>query len=139
MVRPIAFPGGRLEDADSDVEQTARRETLEEVGLDLSTAACIGQLDDVAAHIDPIRVSGFVFQLSGVPPFTYSDEVQQAFWFPLNRLTESGRHLTLRIPEEPGVREMPAIDLLGPGRTPLWGLTYRFVRQLVKLTRETLP
>ena len=52
----IAFPGGRKEDADADVRETAERETLEELGLDLGTGRYLGQLDDLSANIAAIIV-----------------------------------------------------------------------------------
>ncbi|HEV8382740.1 MAG TPA: CoA pyrophosphatase, partial [Gemmatimonadales bacterium] len=42
----IAFPGGRREPSDHDLLATAIRETLEEVGVDLSRAERLGVLDD---------------------------------------------------------------------------------------------
>ena len=44
----VAFPGGRRDDADTSLELTARRETREELSLELDTAArLIGVLDDL--------------------------------------------------------------------------------------------
>src|SRR5258706_15670381 len=46
----VAFPGGRYDVGDSDLEMTARREVFEEVGIDLSsTGVVLGRLDDVQA------------------------------------------------------------------------------------------
>ncbi|KAI1309940.1 hypothetical protein EDD11_003955 [Mortierella claussenii] len=45
----VALPGGKREEADEDDQETAARETLEEIGLDLSDLAqfrCLGALDD---------------------------------------------------------------------------------------------
>jgi hypothetical protein len=36
-------------------------------------------------------------------------------------------------------RPLPAIDLLGPGRPVLWGITYRFVTQLVAFLGHQIP
>ncbi|RHY81058.1 hypothetical protein DYB35_002889 [Aphanomyces astaci] len=41
----IAFPGGRVEAGESALD-AARRETMEEVGVDLTHAEVLGQLDD---------------------------------------------------------------------------------------------
>lgn len=41
----IAFPGGRLDPGES-IEEAARRETLEEVGLEVPPSAILGRLDE---------------------------------------------------------------------------------------------
>src|SRR5688572_15001632 len=43
----IAFPGGRRDPGDPNLLATAMRETLEEVGIDLSRAKLLGRLPDV--------------------------------------------------------------------------------------------
>ena len=46
----MAFPGGRAEPGEEDLRATAVRETAEEIGVDLETAAqCLGILDEVRA------------------------------------------------------------------------------------------
>ena len=50
----IAFPGGRREPGDADLLATAIRETLEEIGVDLSGAERLGiqQIDEIGrAHV----------------------------------------------------------------------------------------
>jgi 8-oxo-dGTP pyrophosphatase MutT (NUDIX family) len=44
----MGFPGGRAEAGDTDLKQTAIRETLEEIGIDLARdGAFLGPLDEV--------------------------------------------------------------------------------------------
>ena len=50
----IAFPGGRIEADDPSPRAAAERETLEEVGLDLSNAEYWGRVDD----LDRTHVAG---------------------------------------------------------------------------------
>ena len=59
-----AFPGGRT-DGDESPEQTARRELLEEVGVDLDDRAVIGRLDDYRTR------SGYVM----TPVVMWADDV----------------------------------------------------------------
>ena len=49
----MALPGGHAHPEDADLLHTARRETLEEVGVDLLGAELLGRLDDVS----PMRSS----------------------------------------------------------------------------------
>src|SRR5918998_527770 len=43
----MALPGGREEPEDDNPYETARRETLEEVGLDIAEGRLLGRLDDL--------------------------------------------------------------------------------------------
>jgi 8-oxo-dGTP pyrophosphatase MutT (NUDIX family) len=46
----IAFPGGRCEPDDQLPQDTAVRETEEEIGIDLSAARLLGRLDDLTGR-----------------------------------------------------------------------------------------
>ncbi len=66
----IAFPGGRREPTDTDLLATAIRETMEEIGVDLSAAERLGVLDDLYPRtpvLPPVVVRPFVSEnaLSG--------------------------------------------------------------------------
>src|SRR5438093_2935884 len=63
----IAFPGGRRDPGDADLLATAIRETMEEVGVDLSSAERLGVLDDLYPRtpvLPPVVVRPFVFALT---------------------------------------------------------------------------
>ena len=78
----LAFPGGRMETEDEGPRHTAERETYEEIGFTLDAEAYVGRLDDLSAHIDPIKVSGFVYMVNEISSFALSEEVSEAFWMP---------------------------------------------------------
>ncbi|CAO3573742.1 unnamed protein product [Mortierella alpina] len=91
----VALPGGKREEADEDDQETAARETLEEIGLDLSDLTqfrCLGALDDRELWTSFGRVflmvlSPFVYiQLSpSTPPLKpQPDEVASVHWQPLS-------------------------------------------------------
>ena len=121
----IAFPGGRHDPGDADLRATAQRETLEEIGLDLTTRDYLGQLDDVQTNISSLVVSGFAY---AAPRHRHrlSEEVEDCFWVPLSHLEEERRrtHITVQ------ARRFPALSL-SPDKPLLWGITYRFVDQVL--------
>lgn len=125
----LAFPGGRLEPEDAHEQAAAQRETLEEVGLDLSACPMLGRLDDRTARVQPITVSAFVYQLDVIPAFLLSDEVARTMWVPLANLVDPDRQCAHG--------DYPAVDLLGPGRPLLWGVTYHFLCLLLQRSPET--
>jgi len=128
----IAFPGGKVDDSDSGPRAAAERECLEELGLDLSTAEHLGQLDDVTGHTLPVCVSGFVYAADSLASFDLNSEVKQAFWFPLNSLADPNRLQHRDYHYRDVSQTHPTVDLLG-GPPYLWGITYRFVKQFLDL------
>ena len=89
----LAFPGGRWSAGDADLAVTARRETLEEVGLDLGSAALLGPLDDLEPRtpvLPPIMVRPFVFATPTTSALTLNHEVGGAWWVPLEDFAGPG-------------------------------------------------
>ncbi len=135
----IGFPGGKVEKTDADARMAAERETLEEIGLDLSRGRFLGRLSDIAAAHLPVCVSCFVFGVGSVGPLRLSDEVDDAFWIPLDELYDPARHGEYAIRFDGRTMTRPAIRLPQPGKPLLWGITYRLVMQFrdILLTAES--
>ena len=132
----IGFPGGKVEEGDLSPQQTAERETMEEIGLDLSTCAYLGRLSDiVGAHL-PVLVSCYVYGVTGVPGFVLNHEVHDLFWVPLSALSDPERQITARVRFRGESFIRPAIRLPQQESPLLWGITYRFVMELLRLFRE---
>lgn len=127
----MAFPGGRHEATDADSFATATRETLEEIGLDLSPARSLGSLD----HLDggratnrPIAVSGHCFWLPDRPDdLVLSDEVADVVWVKVRDLLDRSRYIDYVYPRT-GMT-FPGIQLDVPHQV-VWGLTLRFLGDL---------
>ena len=136
----MAFPGGRLEAGDAGVRAAAERETLEEVGISLAAARCLGRLDDKAGNprIQPrLVISAWVFALEAVGEPVVTHEVQQAIWFPLAGLLDPAHHVPHRIREQDV--EFPGILVGEPGRHVVWGLTYSFLESFFRAVDHPLP
>lgn len=131
----IAFPGGREEQGDASLTDTAIRETLEETGIDLAREGrIIGTLDDLyprTVRLPPISVRPFVFVLERSAPLTLSSEVALAFWIPFGSLTTtdawrddvvfaSGIQINARV-----FRHLDHV---------IWGMTERILAQLLEMT-----
>jgi 8-oxo-dGTP pyrophosphatase MutT (NUDIX family) len=63
----ISFPGGKYEDFDQNLAQTAVRETREEIGLDISNAERIGKLTNVYIPVSQFLVEPHVFIIPEEP------------------------------------------------------------------------
>jgi 8-oxo-dGTP pyrophosphatase MutT (NUDIX family) len=130
----IAFPGGRREPTDPDLLTTATRETMEEIGVDLSHAERLGVLDDLYPRtpvLPPVVVRPFVFALTARPPVVVSPEVQDAFWVSFRALRAAGV-LGEIVVDHPGIprRVLPAYTL---GKRTIWGMSERILTPLISL------
>jgi 8-oxo-dGTP pyrophosphatase MutT (NUDIX family) len=134
----MAFPGGRRDPGDSDLVHTAVRETREEVGLDLESAARrIGHLDEIEAVARGRRtgmvVRPYVFALEAPEvELRPNYEVAEALWVPLGPLLRGEASTQYRY-------QRNGLELLLPayhweGRI-VWGLTYQMLQLLFQATR----
>ena len=129
-----ALPGGRHEEGDPDLATTARRETAEEVGLELD--APVGRLDDIGGRAHMGVVSPFVFVVDEPRPLTPEPaEVAAAHWVPLRVLTDPAhrtRHPSRRVGPWPAWSWQTGLD--EPlDELVIWGLTHRTLTNFLEI------
>jgi 8-oxo-dGTP pyrophosphatase MutT (NUDIX family) len=56
----VAFPGGKYEESDGEIMNTAKREVMEECGIDVGKCELLGTLDDTMPGNKSIAVTPFV-------------------------------------------------------------------------------
>lgn len=129
----MAFPGGRWSPEDPDLLATARRETREEVGVDLTQARLLGRFDDSAPRspvLPPVIVRPFVFVLESRQTLVPNHEVAGARWTPLDDLLEPGVYRSFEF-------ELSGTRMLLPGyhldQGLVWGMTERILTPLLSL------
>lgn len=128
----IAFPGGRVDAADSDVVATALREAEEEVGLPGSHVEVLGHL--------PEHLTGTGFRVypvvalvePGFEPVLDSFEVAELFEVPLGFLLDPANHQIHQAALRGGLREYWAMPY---GSRYIWGAT---AGMIVSLHRHLL-
>ena len=79
----ISFPGGKIDSVDSDLLQTALRETSEEIGLTISKEQVIGQLEPVITLNSGFLILPFISVVDTIPPLSANYEVEKIFHIPL--------------------------------------------------------
>jgi 8-oxo-dGTP pyrophosphatase MutT (NUDIX family) len=129
----MAFPGGRVEPADASLEQTAVRETMEELALDLRAGHLLGALDDLAprnANLPPIVIRPFVAIVAPDVTFVPSDEVAATFWVPVSVLRHDDARAEHVVTINGARARFPGFRV---HEHVVWGLTERIVRQLLPL------
>ncbi len=131
----MAFPGGHQDPTDATLADTAMRETLEEVGIDLgSHGELVSRLDDVQARARGVAldmiVTPFLFALDHPHPTTIDrSEVADTIWIPLGVFRDERFHGTTPIARGNFRADFPAF--LYEGNT-VWGLTYRMIRDFLR-------
>ena len=126
----MAFPGGMVERFDVDARQAAERETVEEVGVDLTMADYLGQMDDQQGrhrgHPRGIVVRGYVYLVDMSTQVKANYEVQDVVWVPLHRFLDASYHTRIVHPVEPD-QAFPGIRVSEKENQVVWGLTHRFM------------
>lgn len=120
----IALPGGMRGSEDSTLSETVRRETLEEVDLDVREACIfLGRLEPVRPSNAPqLTVFPFVHSLRKEVNMRSGEEVRSYFWASLRELKDARVTTEVRTFEY----ELVVPAYLHDGKV-VWGLTYRIL------------
>lgn len=125
----IAFPGGKREDGDTSLEETALREADEEIGLATNNVLILGRLP---AHE---TVTGFtITPVLGIVRATYhpkpdQGEVAEVFTAPLSHVTDISQ-FSIQGRRWRGQRRRYYTVPFGPHY--IWGATARILRSLAE-------
>jgi 8-oxo-dGTP pyrophosphatase MutT (NUDIX family) len=130
----ISFPGGRQDEHETDLRQTALRESEEEIGLDAGDVELIGALQPTPTIATNYAVYPFVGLIE--PGRTWrpsAAEVAEVLEFPLHRLREGyARRRLLR-------RGVPfRTDVYCVDDHLIWGATARIVADLLERVPDDL-
>jgi 8-oxo-dGTP pyrophosphatase MutT (NUDIX family) len=129
----IAFPGGRREDGEA-FEQTALRETWEEVGIAPERIERVGALTPI--YIPPTRFCcyPFVGAVDRLPPLTLQpEEVARVLHVPLELLLNPATRAVGRWEVRGEAQDVPLYRLPGGD---VWGATAMMLAELLAVVRE---
>ena len=121
----ISFPGGKLDSSDSNLLETALRETREEIGLTLKPDQIIGQLEPVITLNSGFTILPFVSVLDEIPPLSANAEVEKIFHIPLESFLK-----TMANDPDPThnlIQEMHTFEFQG---NIVWGASARVLKQI---------
>ena len=126
----ISFPGGVVDEGDSELIHTALREAREEVGLEESDVQIIGVLDDIVT-ITEFIVTPIVGFFPYPYPFKISEvEIAELIEVPLSFLLKGGSFSEREV-FRGGQKEV--VYTYQYGKHIIWGATGRILKQFLDL------
>jgi 8-oxo-dGTP pyrophosphatase MutT (NUDIX family) len=88
----ISFPGGGRDDEDADLEATAVRETVEELGIDPADITIVGRLDELPTFVTGYNVTPYVAVVTEQHSYRPSAaEIDEVIELPVDELANVGR------------------------------------------------
>jgi 8-oxo-dGTP pyrophosphatase MutT (NUDIX family) len=123
----ISFPGG-MRDGDESLEQTALRETFEEVGIEPEQIEILGRFHEYLSSTDS-RVTPFAGYIDG--PFTtkpQTTEVAEILLVPFSIFLDPSRLRTEQMPYRGRMRD---VYFYSYETHQIWGLTARIIKDFL--------
>ena len=129
----VAFPGGREEQGDLSLADTALREAEEEIGLDRNLVEILGSLDTTVSRYG-ISVTPYVGIIPPNPNLDESSsEIESYFRVPISYLANDIRHRNDKVTEGGETFYMPAYKY---NEYIIWGLTAMITVNFLKLALD---
>lgn len=127
----IAFPGGKFEDTDEDLIQTALRECFEEIGIEPDELHHLGNLSDVYTVVSSFLISPHVFHWKRPHDgFKLSErEVAAVYRLSLNELIRNEAVQHFDVPVRNGL-VLKAVPHFVVGEIRIWGATAVILSEL---------
>ena len=124
----ISFPGGKWCEKDSDLLETALRETEEELDIRISRKQVIGQLDPVVTLNSKYMITPFVAILDKIYPLKPNSEVDSVLHIPFVQFLK-----TMTMDTDPAHRSIKEMYTFTFEKYQVWGASARMLRQIFML------
>jgi 8-oxo-dGTP pyrophosphatase MutT (NUDIX family) len=121
----ISFPGGKFDANDSDLLETALRETSEEIGLTITRDQVIGQLESVITLNSGFLIIPFVSVIDEIPSLSANSEVEQIFHIPLEPFLK-----TMAPDPDPSHNILQEMYTFEYQNQIVWGASARILKQI---------
>lgn len=130
----IAFPGGKMENADSDLLDTALRETHEEIGISRSEIEVLGEISPVVIPVSKYIVHPFVGWMNELPLLTLQqEEVAETLHFGIRYLLDPSNEVQRPVSVSSGIKmKVPCFEF---DESIVWGATALMTSEIAHLLR----
>ncbi|HLV42324.1 MAG TPA: CoA pyrophosphatase [Brumimicrobium sp.] len=129
----VCLPGGKREDFETDLKQTAIRECVEEIGLKYERFELLGELTPVFIPVSNFSVQPYVFHYTEPPVFIQNiREVAEIFSFPLRQLFQEDiiKRTRIELDDKRVLNDIPYFDI---NNKIVWGATALILHEFKKL------
>ena len=131
----ISFPGGKEEPGDDSLQETAKRETFEEIGVTQNKVKIIGKLSDLDIPISNFLVHPFVGYMTESPIFcTDPKEVAYLITCPVKTLLGKPI-LQTKMTFNDTVFDIPYYNINGE---VIWGATPMILREFIEVAKKVI-
>jgi len=133
----ISLPGGKKEIAEI-LQQTAIRETFEEIGVDPKLIQTIGPISTVYVDVSNFLIHPFIGYVNETPTFTPQvEEVKSLLEIPLNHILDDEKiHQTDMVVRGYELKGVPYFDL---AEKIVWGATAMILSEFREIVKKVVP
>lgn len=130
----IGLPGGKFENIDINLENTAIRETFEEIGVLINSNQIIGSLTPIIIPVSNFIVYPFISYIDNVENFKLdSKEVSEIIFYDIDDLFNDNNILMTNVSAVDNVIEAPAFNL---NKNIVWGATAMILSELKDIMKH---
>lgn len=131
----VAFPGGKLETQDASLQDTALRETFEEVGVPIDTVQIVQKISQVYIPPSNFYVQPFIGITPNTPKFIKQDkEVEALIEVDLEHFLDHKSLISKKVKTSYSVEvEVPAFKL---NNYVVWGATAMMLSEIKDLLKQ---
>ena len=130
----VSFPGGKWEEGDSNLYQTALRESNEEIGIDTSSLYLVGNLSTLYTPVSHFNIHTYVWFSDQYPKIAMNqNEVDEVFEISINELL--AEEIISKTPiSKAGMNvDVPAFHFSG---CVCWGATAMIISELKDILKN---
>jgi len=130
----MALPGGKFQESDNNLKNTAIRETFEEIGVKINDHEIIGELTSLMIPVSNILITPFICFIDYSPKFKINKtEVQQIYEVPISDFA-----ISKKIKTETQYNTTVTIPYFDIQNETVWGATAMIFSEFLEIVKRSV-